>query len=241
MANLRSVGAVAIAGMSGKLGTLVATHLLKHHPSVTIHALVRNPSKVDSSIASRPNVKVFKTDADDTAALKEALGGVDAVICTYLGDNKLMEKGQYALIDACIATGVPRYFASDFSFNYRNLEYGDHPSKDPMKHVAEYLEAPERREKIKGAHVFIGAFMEVVWGYLGLIQDGEFKYWGNGDEKWEVTSYADAASFIAETAMDPEASGDLSCRVTSPRLPKPPSFLFSNYPIPGLTNADVAC
>lgn len=212
MTTLRSVGAVAIAGMSGKLGTLVATHLLKHHPSVVIHALVRNPSKVDSSIASLPNVKVFKTDADDTAALTEGLAGADVAICTYLGDNKLMEKGQYTLIDACIAAGVPRYFASDYSFNYRNLAYGDHPSKDPMKHVAEYLEAPERRGKIQGAHVLIGAFMEVVWGYLGLIQDGEFKYWGNGDERWEVTTYADAASFIAEAAVDPQANGDLPCR-----------------------------
>lgn len=217
------VSTVAIAGMSGKLGTLVATHLLEHHPSVTIHGLVRNPSKVEKSIASSPNVKLFQTDASDVAALTNALRGVDVGICTYLGDNKLMEQGQYALIDACIAANVPRYFASDYSFNYRNLAYGDHPSKDPMKRVAAYLEAPERREKIKGAHVLIGAFMEVVWGYLGLFKDGEFRYWGTGKEKWEVTSYADSAAFVAEAALNPEASGDLPCK-RLPRPPSPPSF-----------------
>lgn len=59
MPTSRNVSTIAIAGMSGKLGTLVANHLLKHHPSLTIHGIVRTPSKVEKSIARSLNVKLF--------------------------------------------------------------------------------------------------------------------------------------------------------------------------------------
>lgn len=75
-----NVSTIAIADMSGKLGTLIATLLLKPHPFLTIHGMVRNPSKVEKSIASSPNVKLFQTASDDTDGLVKALQGVDVAI-----------------------------------------------------------------------------------------------------------------------------------------------------------------
>jgi hypothetical protein len=126
-----------------------------------------------------------------------------------------MIDGQKTLIDACIAEAVPRYIASDWSLDFSKLELGQHPAKDPMKHVQAYL--GEKSSKIKGVHVLNGAFMEVVWApFLGWINAAEstFQYFGTGDEKLEVTTMKDAANFTADVAVDENADGFLNCKCT---------------------------
>ena len=121
-----------------------------------------------------------------------------------------MIEGQKTLIDACIAENVSRYIASDWSLDFRGLKLGDHPTKDPMKHVQAYLEEREKEGKIKGVHVLNGAFTEIMWApFLGVVdaKGGVFTYWGTGDEKFEMTTYADAAAFTAEVVADPNAVG----------------------------------
>lgn len=121
-----------------------------------------------------------------------------------------MIDGQKTLIDACIAENVPRYIASDWSLDFRGLKIGDHPNKDPMKHVQAYLEEKEAAGKIQGVHVLNGAFTEVMWApFLGVAdaKEGVFRYFGTGDEKYDMTTYADAAAFTAEVAADPTAIG----------------------------------
>jgi saccharopine dehydrogenase-like NADP-dependent oxidoreductase len=134
---------IAIAGLTGTLARLITTHLLKH-PNIHINGLCRKPSKLPKSLHSNPHVTIFRTDANDTETIRESLRGADVAICCYLGDDTLMVDGQKTLIDACIAEGVPRYIASDWSMDFRKLAYGDHPPKDPMRHVQAYLE--ERSE-----------------------------------------------------------------------------------------------
>lgn len=123
-----------------------------------------------------------------------------------------MIDGQKTLIDACIAEDVPRYIASDWTLDFRGLELGDHPAKDPMKYVQRYLEEKESEGTIKGVHVLNGAFMQVVWAsFMGYVdtEKGAFRYFGTGDEKLEMTTYEDAAAFTAEVAVDPNANGFL--------------------------------
>ena len=127
-----------------------------------------------------------------------------------------MTEGQKALIDACVQESVPRYVASDYSFDYRKLEYRQHPAKGPMKRVKQYLEerAEQTGGKIMGVHVLNGAFMEIYWSFAGAWDEKAqcFRYWGNGDEKNELTTYDDAAQYVAEVAIDKSASGHLSCK-----------------------------
>jgi len=121
-----------------------------------------------------------------------------------------MIEGQKRLIDACIAENVARYIASDWCIDFRGLKFGDHPNKDPMKDVQLYLEEKEKKGEIKGVHVLNGAFTEVMWApFLGIAdaKEGVFRYWGTGDEKFDMTTYADAAAFTAEVAADPNAIG----------------------------------
>ncbi|KAG4442634.1 hypothetical protein IFR05_001890 [Cadophora sp. M221] len=201
---------IAIAGFTGKTGHLITKSLLARHPTARINGICRSTSKVPAEYLSSPNIQVFRADSTDSTALRRGLTGASACICCYLGDDKFMVEGQKTLIDACIAEKVPRYVASDWTVDFRQLEFGEHPSKDPMKHVLAYLEEKEDRGEIKGVHVLNGGFMEVLTSpyapWMNL-DEGTFKYWGTGDEKVDMTTYEDAASFTAEIAVDDGANG----------------------------------
>jgi len=204
---------VAIAGANSKLATLIAKHLLENYPQIKIHGIARSPEKVDAAIRDSPNVEIFEASASDTSGLRQGLKGAEVAMCCYLGDNDLMTEGQKTLIDACIDEKVARYIASDWAFDYRGLELGDHPSKDPMIHINAYLEEKETSGKIKAVHVLNGAFMEMVLGPFNPCFQPKaqlYQYWGTGDEMMEMTTYADAAVFTAEIAADPSAVGFLN-------------------------------
>ncbi|KAK4499353.1 hypothetical protein PRZ48_009866 [Zasmidium cellare] len=205
---------VAIAGLTGKMGTLIASSLLKHHPTVQIHGIVRNSSKVATNISSNPNVHIHQATPSDPSALRKALANVDVCICCYLGDNDLMVQGQKTLIDACIAEKVPRYIGSDYSLDFRGLKKGDHPGKDFAIEYTEYLEEKEKEGKVKGVHILNGGFTEMVFapflGWFSAEGNGKFTYFGTGDEKLDMTTMADTAAFTAEVAVDPEANGYLN-------------------------------
>lgn len=99
---------VAIAGITGKFGPLVATHLLKN-PDVTLRGLCRDTSKVISSIASNPKVQLFQGDAYDHDKIRAFVGGSDVVICSYLGDDKKRSSThvkQRACLDTLQVTGL---------------------------------------------------------------------------------------------------------------------------------------
>jgi len=198
---------IAIVGFTGKMARLITTSLLNSHPNVEIHGISRSLAGIDKATSSNPRIKLFEAGATDSKALRHGLTGTSTCICCYLGDNTLMTEGQRTLIDACIAEKVPRYIASDWSFDFRGLKFGDHPSKDPMKHIQAYLE--EKAAEIKGVHVLTGAFMEVMWAPHGFVNvaKGTFRYSGTGDEKLEMTTMEDSAKYTAEVAVDESING----------------------------------
>lgn len=202
---------VGIAGITGKFAGLVLTNLLKH-PDVNIRGFCRNPSKLPEATRSSSRVQITQGESTDRDALNSFVKGTDVVICAYLGDNDLMVEGQKLLIDACEEQGVPRYIASDYSLDFTKLEYGQHPGKDPMKTVKEYVDS---KTTVKGVHVLIGCFMETFWStFLQMWNPEEksFTYWGSGEEVWESTTYGTAAEYVAAVAMDPKAVGLQQCK-----------------------------
>lgn len=122
-----------------------------------------------------------------------------------------MINGQKLLVDACELENVSRYIASDYCLDFTKLDFGQHPAKDPMKHVMAFLET---KKFVQGVHVLIGAFMETFWsGYFGVWdpEGCKLKYYGNGDELWESTTYNTAAQFVAAVAKDRNAVGMQHC------------------------------
>lgn len=122
-----------------------------------------------------------------------------------------MNEGQKLIIDACTAEKVPRYFASDWSMNFRKLELGQLPPKDPMKHVQAHLGEREAQGQTKGVHVLNVCFLRAPWAGLWNVEKSLFQYWGTGGEKWELTSYDNAAEFTANVVLDKSATGWFSC------------------------------
>ena len=207
---------ISIAGISGKMGGLIADALLLKYPEAMIHGMCRSPSKVHQRISSHPNVTLFQAESTDSAACRAAVAGTSVCICCYLDlfDSTLMVEGQKRLIDACIAEGVPRYIASDWCMDFRGLLLGDHPAKDPMKLVHAYLDEKEMVGMIKQVHILVGGFMEFFFaGFLGYVDTdkGEFTHYGEGDEKLDMITMRNAAEFTAEVAVDSNAIGFLNC------------------------------
>ncbi|QIX00626.1 hypothetical protein AMS68_006143 [Peltaster fructicola] len=205
---------VAITGVSGHLGSLIAKHVLRRSPTAVVHGICRNPDKLPESLRSNERFKVFQTGHDDAQKLGEALKGANIAIFATLADRDTMVNGQKAVIDACIDAGVPRYMAGDWSLDFRRIKLGDLPPKDPMKHIVEYLQEKEQQTdgKLKGVHVLNGAFMEIIGRGLYKQKERIINVWGSGDDKWDLTTYNDAANFSAALALDPGATGWYSIR-----------------------------
>lgn len=193
---------VTITGLTGKMAQLIARHLADSRTKV--HSLCRTLAKLPESLTSNPPLSVFQSDSNDVKAIRSALEGSNAAICCYLGDADVMIEGQKRLIDACIDENVPRCVASDWSMDFRRLQLGQHPLKDPMKYVQA---CPEEKEASKAVHILNACFLEAPWGGLWNAQSSKLQFWGTGEEKWELTSYDNAAQFTAMVVMDLEAIG----------------------------------
>ncbi|KAF2789278.1 NAD(P)-binding protein [Melanomma pulvis-pyrius CBS 109.77] len=197
---------IGIAGITGKFGRTLATHLLSL-PSTTIRGLSRSPSTLPPSLATSPRITLLQGAASDPAAARALAKGCDVVVCCYLGPNALMTNAQKLLVDACAAERVPRYIPSDYCLDFTRLAYGQLPAKDPMKDVMAYVEATPN---VAGVHVLIGVLMETWWSRVFGVWDPEapaLRFWGDGDDEWECTTYGDAAAFVAQVAVDEGAVG----------------------------------
>ena len=205
-----SVSTVAVAGITGKLGTLIS-HAILTTSQASIRGLCRDKAKLAPELQPfSSRITLVEGSSSDLAAAREAVCGSQVVICCYLGSNELMTDGQKVLVDACLAESVPRYVASDYSLDYTKLELGDLPAKDPMIEVRAYLEG----KPVAGVHVMIGCFTETFVQYLGVWNPTEnlVKRWGTGDEVWDFTTYETCAAYVAAVALDPSAQGFLKFR-----------------------------
>ncbi|KAK3670827.1 hypothetical protein LTR78_009271 [Recurvomyces mirabilis] len=200
---------IAIIGVTGHLGSLIAKHILNRSSTSIVHGICRTPSKLSTTLTSNPRFKTHQTDLTPSPKLPEALQGANIAIFATLADNDTMVQGQKTLIDLCIELGVPRFMTGDWSMDYRKLAYGDHPAKDPMKEVAAYAQAKEKESNGAFKHVSVlnACFMEVPWRGIYNPGDKSLQYWGSGIEKWELTTHDDAAQFSAAIALDTGTSG----------------------------------
>ncbi|GKZ81758.1 hypothetical protein AnigIFM56816_006280 [Aspergillus niger] len=202
---------VGIAGITGKFARRLLTHLLDAgDDSLTIRGYCRSPSKLPDFVKLSPKLEIIKGAAFDQDAIATFVQGCDVVVCCYLGDDKLMVDGQKLLIDACESANVPRYVASDCALDYTKLKLGELFPKDPMIHVKNYLDT--EKMKVAGVHILIGGFMELIFSpFFNIVdtQTNTFRYWGEGNEIMEGTTYDDAAKYTAKVVLDPEAKGVL--------------------------------
>jgi hypothetical protein len=202
---------IAIAGISSKLARLVTKELLKR-PGVHVRGSYRDIDKLPNDLKHSPRISLVQSGPYDTEALRTLISGCDVVLCCYYADDGVMLEGQKLLIDLCEEEGITRYVASDYTGDYRKLDWGDLTIKNPMKHVKAYLDA---RPAVNGVHVLVGLLMETFFDFFD-VWDPEAKkisYWGTGNERWDLTSYQTAAEYVVAVALDPDAAGFFKCKI----------------------------
>ena len=128
--------------------------------------------------------------------------GVDVVV-SAVGNNQTTVPGQKNAIDAAKKQGVKRFIPSDFSVDYRKLDYGDNDNLDMRKQVFEHLTA----SGLEYTLILNGAFMDIIpTPYMPQfdLENGIFKYWGDGETPVDMTTTEDTAKYVAEAVSDSE-------------------------------------
>ncbi|MEY2848586.1 MAG: hypothetical protein RI885_1251 [Actinomycetota bacterium] len=202
---------VLIAGATGMLGSLIATHLLEED-GVDVRLLLREA--VPSDAAKSAIIADLTTrgghitigDVTDPSSLTAATRGVDVVVSALQGGREIIVDGQIALAEAALRGGVRRFIPSDFALDLFAAPDGA-PQFDLRKEADAAIDALD----LEVVHILNGAFMDMMLdpntaGIVDLAKNSAM-LWGTGDEPFNLTTVDDTARFTARVATD---SADLS-------------------------------
>jgi nucleoside-diphosphate-sugar epimerase len=183
---------VLLVGASGALGGRIAQALLEKH-GVTLRCLVRPGSRAKLADLEAAGARLIEGDlgASSEAVLAEAC--ID---------------GQLRLLRAALSACARRFIPSDYSLDYFNLSEGENLSTDWRRQLAQAADKEAAGSGLEVVHVLNGCFLDrgVLFGFLGMIdlEKGTARYWGEGNQPMDFTTYADTARYTAEAAVDPE-------------------------------------
>jgi uncharacterized protein YbjT (DUF2867 family) len=198
---------VLVAGSTGMLGSKIVSALLDKG-NIDVRAMVRSSN--DSNEENRKKIEAMKAkgaaivegDLMKPETLLPLCKGVNVVV-SAVGNNEVTVPGQKHLIDAAKQQGVKRFIPSDYSVDYRKLDYGDNDNLDKRKEVFEYLQ----QSGLEYTLVLNGAFMDNVGTpYMPQfdLEHQTFQYWGDGDTPLDFTTTDDTAKYVAEAVSDLE-------------------------------------
>ena len=198
---------VLVVGSTGMLGTKIISALLDKK-TTNVKAMVRPNS--DSDTENREKIEQMKAkgativegDLMKPETLLQVCEGVDVVV-SAVGNNQVTVPGQKNLIDAAKQQNVKRFIPSDYSVDYRKLDYGDNDNLDMRKQVFEYLQ----QSGLEYTLILNGAFMDNVGTpYMPQFDfdHNTFQYWGDGETPLDFTTTDDTAKYVAEAVSDPD-------------------------------------
>ena len=195
---------VLVAGATGMLGSKIVSALLDKG-NLDVRAMVRSIN--DSNEENHQKIEAMKAkgativegDLMKPETLLPICEGVDVVV-SAVGNNEVTVPGQKHLIDVAKQQGVKRFIPSDYSVDYRKLDYGDNDNLDKRKEVFEYLQ----HSGLEYTLVLNGAFMDMIT-YIPLfdLEHQTFQYWGDGEMPLDFTTTDDTAKYVAEAVSDP--------------------------------------
>lgn len=189
------------------LGTKIVSALLDKG-ATEVRAMVRPGS--DSKEENRQKIEQMKAqgativqgDVMKPQTLLPICDGVDVVV-SAVGNNQETVPGQKNLIDAAKQQGVKRFVPSDYSVDYRKVDYGDSDNLDMRKEVFSYLQ----QSGLEYTLILNGAFMDNIGTpYMPQFNFAKntFEYWGDGEAPLDFTTTDDTAKFVAEAVNDPD-------------------------------------
>jgi uncharacterized protein YbjT (DUF2867 family) len=197
---------VLIAGATGMLGSRIAYYLLEQ-PETELRLLVRPGSLSDARKAGRISSLIERSavvahgDLTNRESLEHATKDVDVVISAVQGDREIIIDGQLALLDVATMNGVRRMMPADFAGDLFEAPEGGHPLLGMRQTVDRVIAA----SGIEHVHILNGFFMDGLLDPFFQVYDleaGTARTWGEGDERFEVTSIEDVARYAARAAVD---------------------------------------
>ncbi|HEX4991567.1 MAG TPA: NmrA family NAD(P)-binding protein [Candidatus Binatia bacterium] len=190
----KPVKTILLVGATGNLGGLIARALLAK--GAKLRLLVRPGSQAKLATDVVAASKIVENEAS-------AFDGVYTVVSAVKGGPETIVDAQLNLLRAARAAGVRRFIPSDYSLNLFGLAEGENVNSDWRREFARRAE--KERGAVEVVHVLNGAYLDrgVLFGFLGAfdLEKGEAYLWGDGNERMEVTTYADTAAYTAEAAV----------------------------------------
>jgi len=193
---------ILVVGATGNLGRLVVEECLKKS-NIVVNVLVRNPNSNPElcQAVQDSGGKCLRADVTNPESLRDCTKGIHTVISTLMGDNETMINGQKNLLDDALKNGVERFVPSEFSVDLSRMELGEHYLFDQRLRFREIL----NNSPIKALYVTNGVFLE----YYMHINKHKFSYWGDIDQKLDLTCQRDVARYLAAAVAKPERVGEL--------------------------------
>lgn len=199
---------IAVVGAAGRLGRLIVDAVLATS-GARVRVLVRDPKKFELA-HERLEVRAFDlvtaTDQERAAAVE----GTFAVVSAVQGGPEVIIDAQLALLKAAKAAGARRFIASAYAYDFFTLPEGINVNSDWRRTLAERARA-EVNAQFEVVHVLQGIFIDaMVLGFLGMLDPAErvLRYWGDGKQAIDWTTWEDTARFTAAAALDLRAVGE---------------------------------
>ncbi|MGA2624579.1 MAG: NmrA family NAD(P)-binding protein [Bacteroidota bacterium] len=191
---------ILAAGATGNLGERVVYALLDRRAEV--RAVVRSSSDIEKlNKLEKLGVKIFKVNMSNVEEISDACIGVSCVVSALQGLHEVIVDTQRVLLDAAIATGVPRFIPSDYSIDFTKFPPGENRNLDLRRDFHKRLD----KTSISATTIFNGAFADLLTGQMPLIlfKVKRVLYWGDADQRMDFTTMDDTAAFTASAALDP--------------------------------------
>ncbi|TGE25032.1 NmrA family protein [Hymenobacter aquaticus] len=192
---------IVLAGATGALGLLIAHHLRRR--GATVRALVRPSAEHGAEATSLrlQGVDIVTLNYHDAPALTTACTGAACVVSALSGLREVIVDAQTRLLDAAVATGVPRFIPSDYSADFTRLPEGANRNFDLRREFARRLE----QAPIQATSILNGMFTDLLTGQAPVILAGPRRvlYWGSADQPLDFTTMINTAEYTAAAALDP--------------------------------------
>ncbi|KAH8817653.1 hypothetical protein DL96DRAFT_392987 [Flagelloscypha sp. PMI_526] len=194
---MSAITSVIVVGAGGNLGPTIIDALLASK-KFTVSAFVRPESKATFP----PEVNVMKADYTQPS-LEAALQGQDVVVSTIgIGGFPI----QKAIVDAAVATGVKRFFPSDFGIDITAETIAFFPTTKEKQDVTDYLIS--REDVISWTTIKTSAFFD--WGLkVGLtgfdLANHKADLLDGGEAKFHTTNLSTIAGAIVAILSVPQS------------------------------------
>ncbi|KAF8517682.1 NAD-binding protein [Hysterangium stoloniferum] len=202
----RSQYVIAIAGATGKLGSVISRVVLTepYRPFFSrVVLLVRNPASPVAQELKELGGELAKVDVKDSAAMGGVLRDVDIVV-NALGPGD--QDASDSLLEAVLANRILLYIPSEFGVDHRYNDFEHVVWTKKQKHIERARKSGEGRMKV--VPIYVGLILELGFEHeYGFDSNGkQYTAVGSPDVKITFTSFVDIARTVAQVAIQAVSS-----------------------------------